>query len=188
MPKTSGVNQWLFLSPARPDTRAPAARGECRYPELEQTPAQEALKCSKPKQMPAQTYSRHEHSSNTHKRTCLPTCKTPEVKAHSSIFYENKNSGKKVGGPLYLALFIQQVQDPKLGLYQVYAGLVVVEVYESPRDFLPHVLFLFQLKHVLGGGESRVTGCDTSQQSTASSPCPCCSSASHEHIQKPWRP
>lgn len=93
-----------------------------------------------------------------------------------------------MGGPLYLALFIQQVQDPKLGLYQVYAGLVVVEVYESPRDFLPHVLFLFQLKHVLGGGESRVTGCDTSQQSTASSPCPCCSSASHEHIQKPWRP
>lgn len=70
--------------------------------------------------------------------------------------------GQKVGGPLYLALFIQQVQDPKLGFYQVYAGLVVVEVYESPRDCLLHVLLLFQLKHMLGVGESRATECEPS--------------------------
>lgn len=92
-----------------------------------------------------------------------------------------------MGGPFYLALFIQQVQDPKLGLYQVYAWLVVVEVNESPRDSLLHVLFLFQLKHVLGVGESRVTECGPSQQSTTPSPRPCWSSAFHEHIQKPQR-
>lgn len=177
-------------SSAQPgQTRALAAHGECRYSGLQQTPAQEALKFSKPKQMPAQTYPCHEHSSNTCGRRYLATCKTPQTNAHYLIFPRNKDTGEKVvGAPLYLALFIQQVQDPKLRLYQVYTGLVVIEVYESPRDSLLHVLFLFQLEHVLGAGESRVTECGSSQQSTASSPCPCWSSAfQNEHIQKPQR-
>lgn len=187
MQTTSDLNQWLYLSAARPDTRALAAHGECRYPGLEQTPDHEAPKCSKPKQMPAQAHSRHEHSSNTPERRCLATCQTPQVKPHSLISYKNKNTGENVGAPLYLALLIQQVQDPKLGLYQVYAGLVVIEVYQRPGDLLLHVLFLLQLKHVLGVGESRVPECDPSQQSRALSPCPCWGSTSPEHIQKPRR-
>ena len=94
-------------------------------------------------------YPSHEHPSNASERRCLPSRKLPQVKAHSLTFYKNKNASKKVGGPLYLALFIQEVQDPKFRLYKVYTGLVIVEVYESPRDSLLHVLFLFQLKHVL---------------------------------------
>lgn len=98
--------------------------------------------------------------------------------------YRDKDMGEKVRSPLYLALFIQQVQDPQLGLYQVYAGLVVIEVYESPGDSLLHVLFLFQLKHVLGVGGSRAAECEPSLQSTAPCPCPCQTSAFHEHIQR----
>lgn len=49
----------------------------------------------------------------------------------------------------HFTLFIQQVQDAKSSLDQVDTGLVVIEVYQSPRDLLPHVLLLLQLKHML---------------------------------------
>ena len=47
------------------------------------------------------------------------------------------------------ALFVEEVKDTQLALYQVNAVLVVWEVYEGPRDGLLHVLFLLQLEHML---------------------------------------
>lgn len=58
----------------------------------------------------------------------------------------------KNGPPLHqshFTLFIQQVQDAESSLDQVDTGLVVIEVYQSPRDQLLHVLLLLQLKHML---------------------------------------
>ena len=49
----------------------------------------------------------------------------------------------------YSALLVQEVQDAQLGLYQVYARLVVIEVYQSPGNLFLHVLLLLQLEHVL---------------------------------------
>lgn len=49
----------------------------------------------------------------------------------------------------HFTLFIQQVKDAKSSLDQVDTGLVVIEVYQSPGDLLPHVLLLLQLKHML---------------------------------------
>ena len=49
----------------------------------------------------------------------------------------------------YSALLVQEVQDAQLGLDQVYARLVVVEVYQGPGDLLLHVLLLLELEHVL---------------------------------------
>lgn len=49
----------------------------------------------------------------------------------------------------HLTLLIEQVEDAELGLDQVDAGLVVVEVYERPGDLLLHVLLLLQFEHVL---------------------------------------
>ena len=46
------------------------------------------------------------------------------------------------------ALLIQQVEHPQLGLDQVDAGLVVVEVDHLPLDPLLDVLLLLQLEHV----------------------------------------
>lgn len=50
---------------------------------------------------------------------------------------------------MHLALLVQQVQDAHLGLYEVDAGLIVVEVNQSPGDLLLHVLLLLQLEHML---------------------------------------
>lgn len=86
--------------------------------------------------------------TDARERRYLPSCKPPQVKTHSLNLCETKNLREKA---FYLALFIQQVQDPQFCLYKVYAGLVIVEIDESPRDSLLHVLFLFQLKHVLRG-------------------------------------
>lgn len=46
-------------------------------------------------------------------------------------------------------LFIEQVQDPHLGLNQVNDRLIVVEVYQRPRYVLSHVLLLLKLEHML---------------------------------------
>lgn len=51
----------------------------------------------------------------------------------------------------YFALLVQKVQHPHLRLYQVNAGLVVVEVYQSPGDLLFHVFLLLQFEHMLEG-------------------------------------
>lgn len=51
--------------------------------------------------------------------------------------------------PPYLTLLIQKIQDPHLGFDEVDAGLIVIEVNESPGDLLPHVLLLLQLEHML---------------------------------------
>ena len=48
-----------------------------------------------------------------------------------------------------LALLIQQVEHPELGLDEVDAGLVVVEVDHLPLDPLLDILLLLQLEHVL---------------------------------------
>ena len=54
----------------------------------------------------------------------------------------------------YFALLVQQVQDSHLGFYEVDAGLIVVEVNQSPGDLLLHVHLLLQLEHVLKVGEA----------------------------------
>lgn len=51
----------------------------------------------------------------------------------------------------YLALFIQKVQDTHFGLNEINARLVVVEVYQCPRDLLFHVLLLLQFEDMLEG-------------------------------------
>lgn len=50
---------------------------------------------------------------------------------------------------MYLALFVQQVQDAHLGLDEVDTRLIIIEINESPGDLLFHVLLLLQLKHML---------------------------------------
>lgn len=50
---------------------------------------------------------------------------------------------------MYLALFIQQVQDAHLGLDEVDTRLIIIEINESPGDLLFHILLLLQLKHML---------------------------------------
>lgn len=49
----------------------------------------------------------------------------------------------------YLALFIQKVQDTQLGLNEINARLVVVEINQCPRDLLFHVLLLLQFEDML---------------------------------------
>lgn len=51
----------------------------------------------------------------------------------------------------YLALFIQKVQNTQLGLNEINAWLVVVEVNQCPGDPLFHVLILFQFEDMLEG-------------------------------------
>lgn len=45
--------------------------------------------------------------------------------------------------------FIKQVEDPHLCFDQVNDRLVVIEIYQRPRDVLFHVLLLLQLEHML---------------------------------------
>lgn len=52
---------------------------------------------------------------------------------------------------LYSAFFIQKIKQAHLGLDEVDARLVVVEIDERPWDLLLHVLLLLQLEHVLEG-------------------------------------
>lgn len=53
--------------------------------------------------------------------------------------------------PFYLALFIQKVQDTQLGLNEINAWLVVVEVNQCPGDLLFHVFLLLQFENMLEG-------------------------------------
>lgn len=50
---------------------------------------------------------------------------------------------------MYLAFFVQQVQDAHLGLNEVDTWLIIIEINESPGDLLFHILLLLQLKHML---------------------------------------
>lgn len=50
---------------------------------------------------------------------------------------------------MYLAFFIQQVQNAHLGLNEVDTWLIIIEINESPGDLLFHILLLLQLKHML---------------------------------------
>lgn len=49
----------------------------------------------------------------------------------------------------YFALFIQKVEDTQLCLNEINARLVVVEVYQCPRNPLFHVLLLLQFEDML---------------------------------------
>lgn len=49
----------------------------------------------------------------------------------------------------HLAFLIQQVQDSHLGLDEVDAGLIVIEVDQSPGNLLLHVFLLLQFEHML---------------------------------------
>lgn len=51
----------------------------------------------------------------------------------------------------YLALFIQKIQDTQLGLNEINARLVVIEINQCPRDLLFHVLLLLQFEDMLEG-------------------------------------
>lgn len=53
--------------------------------------------------------------------------------------------------PFYLALFVQEVQDTQLGLNQINARLVVVEVNQCPGDLFFHVFLLLQFENMLEG-------------------------------------
>lgn len=95
----------------------------------------------------------HEHSSNGCEGDVHSPARLNPILCPSTETPVKRQ--KKKAGPLYLALFIQEVQDTKFCLNEVYAGLVIAEVYQSPRDFLFHVLFLFQLKHMLRVGKEQ---------------------------------
>lgn len=56
----------------------------------------------------------------------------------------------------HLALLVQQVQNAHLGFYEVDAGLIIIEVDQSPGDLLLHVLLLLQLEHVLQDSHGRL--------------------------------
>lgn len=54
-----------------------------------------------------------------------------------------------------LAFLIQKVKDAQLSLDEINAGLVVIEVYQRPWDFLLHVFLLLQFENMLQGRDDR---------------------------------
>lgn len=65
---------------------------------------------------------------------------------------EQNFGGKKkqnIKVAFYFALFIQKVEDTQLCLNEINARLVVVEVYQCPRNPLFHVLLLLQFEDML---------------------------------------
>lgn len=71
----------------------------------------------------------------------------PLVESSSTEFWF-KN---KIKLAFYLAFLIQKVQDTQLGLDEINARLVIVEVNQCPRDLLFHVLLLLQFEDMLEG-------------------------------------
>lgn len=49
----------------------------------------------------------------------------------------------------YLTLLIQKIQDAQFGFNEINTRLIVIEVNQCPRDFLFHVLLLFQFEDML---------------------------------------